>query len=234
MTWCTRFNSSNLCSTGEQVIKDSSSKTKNSQQPKIKNANLVKKKLEKICQAAEELFSEKGYHKTTIRDITTKSGISIGSIYDYINNKEDILFLVIKEFFTTLRTEIDRILKENLDVLEEFEAVFETMVRVVERYQEYTLFTYRDSKYLKKEHLNIFLEQERYFINVFENIIKRGMQNGIFRKVEPEIVANTLTIITHSWALKRYSLNKFSIYSFHKTNYQIILRGLLAENKHSP
>jgi AcrR family transcriptional regulator len=53
-------------------------------EPKIKSLELVKAKQAQICRAAEELFAEKGYHKTSIRDIAKKSGISIGSLYDYI------------------------------------------------------------------------------------------------------------------------------------------------------
>lgn len=46
---------------------------------------------EQICQAALELFLEKGFASTTIRDICARSGVNQASIYDYIANKHDIL-----------------------------------------------------------------------------------------------------------------------------------------------
>ena len=58
---------------------------------KIKSIELVKVKRAQILRAAEELFAEKGYHKTSIRDIAKKSGISIGSLYDYIDGWMQVL-----------------------------------------------------------------------------------------------------------------------------------------------
>lgn len=57
----------------------------------VQNAELVKSRREQICQAALELFLEKGFAATTIRDICARSGVNQASIYDYIANKNDIL-----------------------------------------------------------------------------------------------------------------------------------------------
>jgi len=198
---------------------------------KIKNSTLIKAKQARICRAAEELFAEKGYHKTSIRDIAHKSGISIGSLYDYITNKEDILYLLVHEFYSNLRSEVIKILEGNYDVIKELEGTLETMLRIVDRFQEYTLFTYRDSKYLKKEDLIALLEQDSFFTQTFTKIIKKGVQQGVFETREPEIVANMLTILTHSWALKRYNLKKFSFYSFQKILIQFVLNGLLKDGE---
>jgi AcrR family transcriptional regulator len=194
---------------------------------KTKNTDLVIAKRIQIIRAAEELFSRKGYHKTTIRDIAKKSGISIGSLYDYIKNKEDILYLLGREFYNVLQNEVVKALEDNLDVRSELEGVLETMLRLVDRFQEYVLFTYRDSKYLKKEDLISLLEQEAFFVETFTKIIQEGVEEGVFETREPEIVANMLTILTHSWALKRYNLKKFSLFSFQRTLLQFILQGLV-------
>jgi hypothetical protein len=53
----------------------------------------------------------------------------------------------------------------------------------------------------------------------------------VFQAQEPEIVANMLTILTHSWALKRYNLKKFSLYHFEKTLIQFVLNGLMKTNE---
>ena len=43
--------------------------------------------LEKICESAEVLFYQKGYHNTSIMDIATKSGIALGTFYIYFKDK---------------------------------------------------------------------------------------------------------------------------------------------------
>ncbi|MBQ0803822.1 MULTISPECIES: TetR/AcrR family transcriptional regulator [unclassified Sulfitobacter] len=57
----------------------------------VQNQDLIQSRREQICDAALELFLEKGFAATTIRDICARSGVNQASIYDYIANKNDIL-----------------------------------------------------------------------------------------------------------------------------------------------
>ena len=60
----------------------------------IKNKKLVQKRREQIVLAAIELFSQKGFHQTTLRDLSERSSISYGNIYDYVGSKQDIFYLI--------------------------------------------------------------------------------------------------------------------------------------------
>ena len=57
----------------------------------IQNLSLAEQRRDQICDAALELFLQKGFASTTIRDICARSGVNQASIYDYIANKNDIL-----------------------------------------------------------------------------------------------------------------------------------------------
>lgn len=48
----------------------------------IKKTELVEKRQNQICEAAERLFVKKGFHATTIRDIAMECGVGLGPIYD--------------------------------------------------------------------------------------------------------------------------------------------------------
>lgn len=197
--------------------------------PKIKNPDLIKTRRAQVCRAAEDLFAEKGYHKTSVRDIAKKAGISIGSLYDYIENKEDILRLLCSEFLTQLRNEVIKVLEGEEDVIRQLKGMLETMLRVVDRYQEYALFTYRDSKYLKKRDLIFLIEQDSFFAETFAKIIEKGVEEGVFEVRQVEIVSTLISMLTHSWALKRYTLKKYSLFMFQKTLIQFVLKGLLKQ-----
>lgn len=54
---------------------------------------------ETILKSSKKLFLEKGYEKTTIREIISSSGILSGSIYHFFKNKEDILNSLVLEIF---------------------------------------------------------------------------------------------------------------------------------------
>ncbi|MBI5522177.1 MAG: TetR/AcrR family transcriptional regulator [Desulfarculus sp.] len=63
----------------------------------IKNKDLVKKRRAQILEAARKLFTKKGFPVTTIQDICEESGVNPGSLYDYVQNKDDILRQLFKE-----------------------------------------------------------------------------------------------------------------------------------------
>lgn len=44
-----------------------------------------------IINAAAHLFAEKGFHRTTTRDIAEQADISEGTLYNYFNSKDDLL-----------------------------------------------------------------------------------------------------------------------------------------------
>lgn len=65
----------------------------------VKSEQLIQLRRAQICDAALELFLEKGIASTTIRDICARSGVNQASIYDYITNKNDILRLLLNQLW---------------------------------------------------------------------------------------------------------------------------------------
>ncbi len=59
----------------------------------------IKNKKYRILNAAEKIFSEKGYENAKIQDIANEAGIADGTVYDYFKNKEDLLFSTLQEGF---------------------------------------------------------------------------------------------------------------------------------------
>lgn len=51
--------------------------------------------MQKITEAALELFANEGYHATSVSKIAKKAHVSKGLIYNYYNSKEDILHAII-------------------------------------------------------------------------------------------------------------------------------------------
>lgn len=48
----------------------------------------------RIRRAATELFYERGYHATTMRDIAARVGIKAGSLYNHFSGKQEILLRI--------------------------------------------------------------------------------------------------------------------------------------------
>lgn len=67
----------------------------------------LKEKQKKILEVAVELFKEKGYMGSSVRDLATKLNIKAASLYAHIRSKEEILewicFGIAHEFFAQLQ-----------------------------------------------------------------------------------------------------------------------------------
>ena len=63
---------------------------------------------QEVLDKATEVFARRGYASATIQDIADELGILKGSLYYYIDTKEDLLF----ELFEQLHTEVDALLEE--------------------------------------------------------------------------------------------------------------------------
>jgi AcrR family transcriptional regulator len=48
---------------------------------------------DRILAAAARVFSEKGYHSSTIADVVRESGLSVGAIYTYFSGKDELIRL---------------------------------------------------------------------------------------------------------------------------------------------
>lgn len=57
-----------------------------------------------IAQAARKLFAERGFHGTTLADITSAAGRSSAAFYRYFDDKEDLLAVLAHEFLTDVVT----------------------------------------------------------------------------------------------------------------------------------
>src|SRR5260370_18190560 len=60
----------------------------------VKDQELVAQRRAEIVDVATRLFLERGFHKTSIRDIARAFPFNLASLYMYVASKEDILFLV--------------------------------------------------------------------------------------------------------------------------------------------
>ena len=61
----------------------------------------------KILTAAQQLFVAQGYEATTMQQVVSEAGTSIGNCYFYFRNKEELLEAVLEEVTGTIGREID-------------------------------------------------------------------------------------------------------------------------------
>ena len=85
-------------------------------QSNVKDESLVEKRRQQILQASIRLFREKGFHRATTREIAQTAGFSIGTLYDYVRTKEDVLYLISDRIFHKVSEVFEQFSNEEVTV----------------------------------------------------------------------------------------------------------------------
>lgn len=59
-------------------------------------------KLQFVLKTAAKIFAEKGFHHTSVRDISRATKMSLAGLYYYFTTKEELLYLIQERCFVTL------------------------------------------------------------------------------------------------------------------------------------
>lgn len=162
---------------------------------KIKDPELIEKRQRQICQGAMKAFRAKGFHTASIRDIAKAGRISLGSLYDYIERKEDILFLVHKEILDQIYRHLDKCLKDREDPVDQLVGVLKELFRLTRQLKDEMLFVYTETKSLDKRYLHEILRREAEFVGAFESVIERGVREGVFDCRNPDLFSNIVVLL---------------------------------------
>ena len=116
-----------------------------------KSGEHLEQKHRQIAQAAAPLFIKKGFHQTSMRDISKAVGMSMGNLYHYIKSKDDVLFLVYQELYSIWEAGLEKLSIEKIEGPEEkLKALIKNQMRSSYEYQQLTQMTFRESKFLEK------------------------------------------------------------------------------------
>ncbi len=175
----------------------------------IKDSELVRKKHLQIAMGASKLFIKKGYFQTSIREISKASGLTMGNLYDYISKKEDVLYLVFDVFHSTWVTQLEEEGVLNIeDPVKQLEIVVRKMLELVNHYRDMVLLIYTESKLLPKDFLRIILERESGLVELFEKILRRGIEKKVFKIKDPFLLANIIVYLMSMEPLRGWNLRR--------------------------
>jgi len=172
----------------------------------VKNKELVEKRREQIVLAAIALFSQKGFHKTTLRDLAEKAGISTGNIYDYIGSKEDIFFLI-HDFAADLAMEtLNQAVRGVSDPIEKLRRMVRAEFNLMDEWSDAIMLVYQESHILSSKFLHKLLARERDHVGKFEEVIDECVRQKRLSTSNSRIAANLIKSMVDTWIIKRWDL----------------------------
>lgn len=138
---------------------------------RVKDKNLVSEKRRQIIDGAVKVFRKKGYHKATVREIAKEAKIGLGSIYDYFNSKDDILYLFFANYADAFFEKVGSLDSQTSDPGERLENTYRAVLEALLELQDQVMLAYTQARYVKKNYLKVILRREFEIIEHFQKII---------------------------------------------------------------
>jgi AcrR family transcriptional regulator len=173
----------------------------------IKDRELVEKRRSQMIKGAITLFKEKGFHRTTTREIAKESGFSIGTLYEYIRTKEDVLFLVCDSIYEEVRKRLGLAINLEQPSIDNLISLIKSYFHLMDEMQEEILIMYQEVKSLKKETKDYVMEKERDMVKMLERAITTCLPGKLMEQ-DAVLLANNIFVQGQMWGFRRWILQK--------------------------
>jgi len=167
----------------------------------ITDADKVRKQ---IIDAASTLYAKKGFNATSIQEISEAAGVSLPVTYHYVKKKSEIMRMIMEDVLNTFRNNLLDMIRGIDDPEEKLSIAARLYFRVVDQQREKALLIYQKSNSLDRASKSRVMELEVEVSNVFSQMIKEGITQGVFRKVDVDLMAYNILMAAHTWILKRW------------------------------
>ncbi len=194
----------------------------------VKDESLIEKRRHQMIRAGVTLFKQKGFHRTTTREIAKEAGFSIGTLYEYIRTKEDVLYLVCDSIYNEVHSKLSQITLEN-GTTEDLKTAIRHYYGVIDDMQDEFVVMYQESKSLPKGALQYVLTKELEMVEIFRKILVSCKQVGELELTDAQVklYAHTLVVQGQMWAFRRWALRKeFSLEQFTELQIEFVLSGM--------
>ena len=196
----------------------------------VTDPKLIGERRQQIVSAATKLFSEQGYYSTTIQHIAREAGISVGLIYQYFRDKDDVLFLTLKLVLETYENEIPAALEGVDHPLERLCTAISAYCRVVDKLREATVLTYRSTKSLRADRRVFIKDGEIRTNRLLEACLRACIAGGHLRPVNDHLLVYQYVLFAHAWALKQWALrDRYSLDEYVDEGIRLLVEPFLTD-----
>ena len=189
----------------------------------------------KIIDAASLLYAKKGFMATSIEEISERAGVSLPVTYRYVRKKAEIMKMIMEDLLNSFRENLTRQIGGADQPRDKLATAVILYFKIVDREQDKILLMYQKSGSLDAAAKGDVMQLEVVVSEIFSEIIKEGIQKGLFRKTDVDLMAFNIMMMAHLWVLKRWRFRKrLTLEEFVERQLGLILDLLCSDRAESP
>ena len=158
---------------------------------------------EQIYSTARSLFSQRGYHATTVRDIARELNMQGGSLYAHIESKEDVLWEIVNRAADQFLGAVEPIMASDKSAPEKLREMVRAHVKVVaDNLADATVFLH-EWKFLGEERRNAIAARRDRYEGLYRHVVEEGIRSSEFAPADPKMAA-LLVLSAVNWMPQWY------------------------------
>ncbi|HEY6251265.1 MAG TPA: TetR/AcrR family transcriptional regulator, partial [Candidatus Angelobacter sp.] len=162
-----------------------------SQRSELK-AEVIALKRKRIVEAAQRLFYEKGYERTTLDDIAERLHVTKPFIYSYYKNKNELLHEIAQQCIDECLAAQSRILASKVSIGEKLGRIIEEVAEIIINNQENTIIYLREEMNLDWHVAQKIREQRNEFDHRNMKLLRDGARSGTLKVVDERVTARCI------------------------------------------
>lgn len=142
----------------------------------------------KIVLKTRDLFLRFGFKSVTMNDISRHLGISKKTLYQYVENKDDLISRVVKSYILEETSDLQDIQRDGENAIDEMVRLSRHWNRMLQKTHPSAVYDLR--KYYRSAWNIIEKFRKEYAHDMILKNIKRGVNEGLYRNdINPDVIS---------------------------------------------
>jgi AcrR family transcriptional regulator len=145
-----------------------------------------------ILDASAQIFSQKGYHGTSMQDIAIAVNLQKASLYHHVSSKQEILFDLLNRGLDILITQVEEAVDEPGSPDERLRRATCAYLTTMTEYQDLASVLLLEYRSLEPDYHDRHIPRRDRFEQIWRDLIREGMEDGIYTCDHPSLSARAL------------------------------------------
>lgn len=185
-----------------------------------------------IIEVSQQLFADRGFDGTSVRDIAEEAGINVAMISYYFGSKEKLMEAIFEVKIGRIQVRVEELLKDNsltpwqkVNIL-----IDEHIERVLQSRQLYRIMTCEQVSNTNPAIVRKIKELKQRNAELVQELVKQGQKKGEFKKkIDVVLMLNTLVgTVWHAFETKEHYREFSNSLSLSDEQYELQLKKRLS------
>jgi len=152
---------------------------------KLSREEATKARSETILQVGMEVFSECGFYEADVDEIAHRANVGKGTVYNHFGNKQKLFLSVVEWGLETLKDKILTAVEDITGVKNQIQAALRVYFEFFEHRKNFYRVLVHEKSNFREQMEKRFTKKYFSHLHLLENAIKRGIQSGELKRVDP-------------------------------------------------